>query len=354
MKVMTIFGTRPEIIRLSLIFKLLDERFNHVMVNTSQNYTYELNKIFFKDLQVRKPDYQLKTKTGNYGEEIADIIKNTSHILEKEKPDVLVILGDTNSGLSAIPAIRQGIKVVHLEAGMRSYDERMPEESNRTIIDHISSILLPYTVYSKDNLIRENIHPGKIFVIGNPIVDVIKYNIKNIEQSKQMEKMKLKKNSYFLVTAHRSENVDKIETLQGIFKALSSIQKKYKKRIIFPIHPRTKSKINFKTPKNIELISPLGFFDFTKLEKNALCLLSDSGTAQEEALYFKVPCVTIRKTTERPETIEAGSNIISGLEPKNIIASVETALTLDKNWEYELGDGKTSPKVINIIHSLFE
>ncbi len=266
----------------------------------------------------------------------------------------MIILGDTNSGLAAIPATRHKIKVVHLEAGMRSYDERMPEEINRTIIDHISSILLPYTIYSKDNLIREHIHPRKIFVIGNPIVDVIKHNITKIEDSKQMEKMKLKKYSYFLITAHRSENVDDPKTLKDIFEALSTIKKKYKKRVIFPIHPRTKSKINFKIPINIELIPPLGFFDFTKLEKNALCLLSDSGTTQEEALYFKVPCVTIRKTTERPETIEAGSNIISGLNPKNIVSSVETALTLKNDWEYKLGDGNTSSKVINIIHSLFQ
>jgi len=353
MKIMSIFGTRPEIIRLSRIFPLLDTNFEHVMINTSQNYTKELNSVFFDDLNIRKPDYDLKVNTEAYGVEVADVIVKTEKLLKKEKPDILLILGDTNSGLSAIPAANQGIKIAHLEAGMRSYDFRMPEEKNRVMIDHLSTVLLPYTPYSRENLIRENIHPSKIFVIGNPIIEVIEHYMPKIEKSKILQKLKLKKNDYFLITAHRSENVDDLKSLKNIFSGLEKIHQKFGKKIIYPIHPRTTSKMqNIKIPKGIELIDPLGFFDFTYLEKNAFCLLTDSGTVPEEALYFKKPCVTIRETTERPEIIEAGSNILSGLNPENILRSVEsiTSGKPDWHWKEALGDGKTSRKVINILH----
>ena len=213
MKVMSIFGTRPEIIRLSRIFSLMDTNFEHIMVNTSQNYTKELNSVFFDDLNIRKPDYDLKVNTEAYGIEVADVIVKTEKLLKKEKPDVLLILGDTNSGLSAIPAAHQGIKIAHLEAGMRSYDFRMPEEKNRVMIDHLSTVLLPYTPYSRENLIRENIHPSKIFVVGNPIIEVIDHYMSKINKSKIFQNLKLKKNDYFLVTAHRSENVDNKKSL---------------------------------------------------------------------------------------------------------------------------------------------
>lgn len=354
MKVMTIFGTRPEIIRLSIIFKLLDKNFEHIMVNTNQNYTYELNDVFFKDLSVRKADYDLKIKTGSYGNEIADIIRKSNEVLEREKPDVLLILGDTNSGLCALPAARYRIKIAHLEAGMRSYDDRMPEEMNRVTIDHLSTVLLPYTHYSRENLIRENVHPSRIFVVGNPIVDVIQNNIDKINKSKIMERLNLKASEYFLVTAHRSENVDDKKTLEDIFVALGQLHKRYKKRVIYPIHPRTDSKITFKIPEGVELMKPLGYYDFSLLEKNAFCLISDSGTTQEEALYFGIPCVTIRKTTERPETVEAGSNIVAGLNPENIVAAVNTFTAAKRSWQYTLGDGNTSSKVINIIQGMIQ
>ena len=350
---MSIFGTRPEIIRLSRIFALLDKNFDHVMVNTSQNYTRELNSVFFDDLNIRKPNYDLKVNTEAYGIEVADVIVKTEKLLKKEKPDLLLILGDTNSGLAAIPAAHQGIKIVHLEAGMRSYDFRMPEEKNRVMIDHLSTVLLPYTPYSRENLIRENIHPSKIFVIGNPIIEVIEHYMPKINKSKILQKLKLKKNDYFLVTAHRSENVDNLKSLKNIFSGLEKIQQKFGKKIIYPIHPRTTSKMkNIKIPKGIKLIDPLGFFDFTFLEKNAFCLLTDSGTVPEEALYFKKPCVTIRETTERPEIIEAGSNILSGLMPENILHSTESITSGKPDWQWNeaLGDGKTSRKVINILH----
>ncbi len=350
---MTVFGTRPEIIRMSRIFKLLDNNFDHVMVNTSQNFTYELNNVFFDEMKIRKPDYDMKINTKEYAKEVADVIVKAEKILKKEKPDILLILGDTNSGLSAIPAAYQGIKIAHLEAGMRSYDPRMPEEKNRVMIDHLSTVLLPYTHYSRENLIRENIHPSKIFVVGNPIIEVIEHYMPKIEKSKILQTLKLKKNNYFLVTAHRSENVDNHKSLKNIFSGLEKIHKKFGKKIIYPIHPRTTSKMkNIKIPNGIELIDPLGFFDFTYLEKNAFCLLTDSGTVPEESLYFKKPCVTIRESTERPEMIEAGSNILSGLKPEDILRSTES-ITMGKpdwQWKEALGDGKTARKVINILH----
>ena len=353
MKIMSVFGTRPEIIRLSRIFELLDTNFDHVMVNTSQNFTYELNSVFFDDMKIRKPDYDMKVNTEEYAKEVADVIVKSEKLLKKEKPDILLILGDTNSGLSAIPAAYQGIKIAHLEAGMRSYDPRMPEEKNRVMIDHLSTVLLPYTHYSRENLIRENIHPSKIFVVGNPIIEVIEYYMPKIDKSKILQKLKLKKNDYFLATAHRSENVDNPKSLNNIFSGLEKIHKKFNKKILFPIHPRTVSKIkNIEIPKGIELVDPLGFFDFTYLEKNAFCLLTDSGTVPEESLYFKKPCVTIRESTERPEMIEAGSNILSGLKPEDMLRATES-ITMNKpdwQWNEALGDGKAAKKVINILH----
>jgi UDP-N-acetylglucosamine 2-epimerase (non-hydrolysing) len=356
MKIMSIFGTRPEIIRLSRIFPLLDANFKHIMVNTNQNYTSELNSIFFSDLKIRKPDYNLNIKTEKFGTEISEIILQTEKIIVKEKPDVMIILGDTNSGLAAIIGAHYGIKIVHLEAGMRAYDFRMPEDKNRTLIDHLSSILLPYTNYSRENLVRENIHPSKIYVIGNPIIEVIDYFLPNIEKSDILKKMKLKEKEYFLITAHRSENVDNEENLKKIFLSLEKIQEKFKKRIIYPIHPRTLSKIkNIIIPKSIEIIKPLGFFDFTKLEKNAFCLITDSGTVPEESLYFKIPSVTIRETTERPEFIESGFNIIAGLEPDNVVSAVSiiTSNPLKGGWNSDFGNGDTSTKVLNILSGKF-
>ena len=352
MKIMSIFGTRPEIIRLSRIFPLLDANFQHVMVNTNQNFTPELNSIFFSELNIRKPDYTLKIKTGQFGTEVAKIISQTEKIIIKEKPDVMLILGDTNSGLSAIVAAHYGVKIVHLEAGMRAYDFRMPEDKNRTLIDHLSSVLLPYTNYSRENLIHENIHPSKIYVVGNPIIEVIDYFLPKIQKSKILEKMKLKEKEYILITAHRSENVDDENNLKKIFSSLEKINKKFKKRIIYPMHPRTLSKIkNIKIPKSIEIIKPLGFFDFTKLEKNAFCLITDSGTVPEETLYFKRPCITIRESTERLETIEAGANILSGLQPQQMLDAVETITSQKPSWGRNeiLGDGKTARKIVNIL-----
>ncbi|RZD41082.1 MAG: UDP-N-acetylglucosamine 2-epimerase (non-hydrolyzing) [Thaumarchaeota archaeon] len=353
MKILSLFGTRPEIIRLSRIFPLLDKNFEHIMVNTNQNYTKELNSVFFEQLKIRKPDYDLKIRTDAYGKEVAEIISKSEDLLKKESPDLVLILGDTNSGLAAIPAAHQNIKIAHLEAGMRSYDPRMPEEKNRVLIDHLSTVLLPYTPYSRENLIRENIHPSKIFVVGNPIIEVIEHYLPQIKKSDILKKLKLKKNDYFLITAHRSENVDDVNSLTTIFLGLEKIYKKFNKKIIYPMHPRTSSKLvkKIKIPNGIEIIAPLGFFEFSNLERNAFCLITDSGTIPEETLYFKKPCVTIRNTTERPETIESGANILTGLDSQNILESVITITSQKPKWQWDdsLGDGQTASKVINIL-----
>jgi UDP-N-acetylglucosamine 2-epimerase (non-hydrolysing) len=350
MKVATIFGTRPEIIRLSLIFPLLDNYFEHVMINTQQNFTNTLNKIFFKQLKIREPDYNLNVDTSNIGTQLSDTIRKTFDVLRKERPDWLLVLGDTYSGLSAIPASNLQIKIAHMEAGMRCYDWRVPEERNRTVIDHLATINLPYTNYSRENLIRENIHPSKIFVIGNPIVEILNQFKKEINSSTILKRLNLKPNGYILVTAHRSENVDNKETLASLMESLSLLKKVFDKRIIFPVHPRTLNKIINK-PKGVEMFSPVGLFDFTKLEQNAFCVISDSGTVPEECLFYNKPCVTIRKATERTEYVEAGSSMLSEIQPDQLVDAVNIMTTSKTNysWDERLGDGKTSRKVIQIL-----
>jgi UDP-N-acetylglucosamine 2-epimerase (non-hydrolysing) len=358
MKVMTVMGTRPEIIKLSRIMPLLDKHFDHTIVFTNQNFSPEMSSIFFKDMKVRKADYNLKIKTGQYGLEVSDIIKKSHDVMIKEKPDLLLLLGDVNSGLSSLSAANLGIKIAHIEAGMRSYDSRMPEERNRKIIDHLSSVNMVYTYNSKQNLIREDIHSRSIYVVGNPIVEVLSHNVDRIEKSDILNHLDLTNKEYILVTSHRSENVDDPETLKQIFKGLGEVYTKFQKLIIYPMHPRTSSKlINQKIPKGIKIIPPVGFFEFSKLEKYAFCIITDSGTVSEDASFFKTPCVTLRESTERPELIEIGSTILSGLNAQKLVDSVMTITSSDKNWDWQkaLGDGSTSQKVVNILQGkIFE
>lgn len=335
MKILTILGTRPEIIRLSRIIAKLDKLCDHVLVHTGQNYDFNLNDIFFQQLGVRKPDCFMDAK-GTFGEQIGTILVKIEKVLKDEKPDKFLVLGDTNSSIAAIMSKRMGIPVYHMEAGNRCYDDRVPEEVNRRIIDHSSDIFLPYTKRSRANLLHEGIPSERIYVTGNPIYEVIQHYDKQIRCSSILEELKLKAQRYFLVTMHREENVDIKERLTGVVDALEKLQEEYNIPIIVSTHPRTKKRMEefgiSADNKNINFLTPFGFFEFITLERNALCVLSDSGTVQEECAILKVPTVTIRDVTERPETIECGSNILSGIETETVVQCVRTILALDKEW----------------------
>ncbi|HUW17756.1 MAG TPA: UDP-N-acetylglucosamine 2-epimerase (non-hydrolyzing) [Sedimentisphaerales bacterium] len=336
MKILTILGTRPEIIRLSCIIPKLDKTCDHVLVHTGQNYDFNLNDIFFQQLEVRKPDCFLGAK-GTFGEQIGAILTRMEEVLKDEKPDKFLVLGDTNSSMAAIMAKRMGIPVYHMEAGNRCYDDRVPEEVNRRIIDHSSDVLLPYTERSRANLLREGIRGERIYVTGNPIYEVIQHYDAQIRRSLILQELKLEVQRYFLVTMHREENVDVRERLSGVVTALDGLQKEYGVPVIVSTHPRTKKRMaEFGVLANNEKVCfmpPFGFFDFIALERSALCVLSDSGTVQEECAIFRVPAVTIRDVTERPETLECGSNILSGAEAESVIRCVHTVLGLKGQWK---------------------
>jgi UDP-N-acetylglucosamine 2-epimerase (non-hydrolysing) len=336
MKVVTVLGTRPEIIRLSQVIKKLDRFCDHVLVHTGQNFDSNLSDVFFEQLEVREPDYYLGVRGNTFGEQIGQIISKCEKVLSDERPDKLLILGDTNSGLSAVVAKRLGIPVYHMEAGNRCYDDRVPEEVNRRVIDHSSDILLPYTERSRQNLLREGIPGERIYVTGNPIYEVIQHYDSQIRQSAILKALGLHENAYFLVTMHRAENVDIEERLIQLSAALDHLQKEYEMPLIVSTHPRTRMRLEaFGIGVENELVRflpPFGFFDFVKLERNAFCVLSDSGTVQEECAIFRVPNVTIRDVTERPETVECGSNILSGASVDRILACVRSVVDQKVTW----------------------
>jgi len=322
MKILTITGTRPELIRLSVIIKKLDKVVDHILVYTNQNYDPNLSTIFFNDLKIRKPDYYFNFEHKTIGDYLSKSFLEFENILLTEKPDKILVLGDTNSGLLSIIAEKYKIPIYHMEAGNRSYDKRLPEETNRKIIDHVSTINLPYTEDSKQILIDEGFERNKIFKTGNPIFEVISYFKKEIDDSKILNKLDIENIDYVLVTTHRTENVDNIESLTDIIKSINDISKNIK--VIFSVHPRTKDKLkkfNIKLNDNIIMNEPFGFFDFIKLEKNAKCVITDSGTVQEETTILNVPTLIIRESTERRETLESGHNILCGTNYDDIITS---------------------------------
>ena len=355
MKVMTVLGTRPEIIRLSLIIKKLDKYCDHILVHTGQNFEDSLNTIFFADLKLREPDYYLGVRGDSFAEQIGKIIIEIEKVILKEKPDRVLILGDTNSGLVSIVARRMGIPVFHMEAGNRCFDYRVPEEINRKVIDHSSTIFFPYTYRSKENLLNEGIANDKIYVIGNPIYEVIEHYAEEIQNSQILERLKVRPNQYFLVTMHRAENVDSEDRLKNLLISLDEINRKYDFPIICSLHPRTKSKIKEfglkVSNENIRLLEPFGFFDFVALEKNAQCVITDSGTVQEECCIFKVSNITIRDVTERPETLESGSNMLTSVSPDLILKSIDVVLNEGNEWgpPAEYLDKNVSSKVVKII-----
>jgi UDP-N-acetylglucosamine 2-epimerase (non-hydrolysing) len=336
MKIMTIFGTRPEIIRLSVVMKVLDQHCDHVTVHTGQNYVESLSDIFIRDLEVRPPNVHLGIRSSSFGDQAGQIFSKVDEVLEKERPDRVLILGDTNSALSAIVAARRGIPVFHMEAGNRCFDDRVPEEINRRIIDHSSTILMPYTERSRDNLLAEGIDKERVFVTGNPINEVLANFANQIDGSAALSQFDVQPFEYFLVTLHRAENTGRHERLASIFDGISQISSKFGKRVLVSVHPRTAERLkefNIRVDtERISLLEPLGFFDFVKLEKNALAVLTDSGTVQEECSIFRVPNITLRDVTERPETIECGSNVLSGSDPDSIVRTTTLALSNPANW----------------------
>jgi UDP-N-acetylglucosamine 2-epimerase (non-hydrolysing) len=359
MKVMTILGTRPEIIRLSSVIKACDRFFDHLLVHTGQNWDYTLNEVFFKDLNIRKPDYFLDVAGVHLGETIGNIISKSYKILLKELPEALLVLGDTNSTLSTISAKRLKIPIFHMEAGNRCFDQNVPEETNRRIVDHISDINLPYTEHSRRYLLLEGFRKDHIFVTGSPMAEVLFQQKEKIERSDVLGRLKLKKGEYILVSAHREENIDDERNFSDLVQALNKVAEEFKRSIVYSTHPRTYKRIKEKAIKFNPLIKnlePFGFLDYNKLQKNAFCVISDSGTLSEESSILGFPAVLFRTSTERPEVLDKGSMVIGGIKPSHLVQAVHTARkTFDEFSNHPLPldylDTNVSMKVVKIIQS---
>jgi UDP-N-acetylglucosamine 2-epimerase (non-hydrolysing) len=337
-KILTILGTRPEVIRLALVIARLDELCDHVLVHTGQNYEPSLSDVFFSGLGIRAPDHALDCRGVSFGEQIGAMLSAVDRVLKLERPDGVLILGDTNSGLSAILARRRGIPVFHMEAGNRCYDDRVPEEINRRIIDQSSSVLMPYTQRSKENLLREGIASERIFVTGNPIHEVLTHFAGGIDRSDVHKRLGLEPRSYFLVTMHRAETVDDEGRLRGLVDALTAVSDKYGQPVVCSLHPRTRDRMTrlgmeFDDDAAVRYLEPLGLFDFVALEREARCVLTDSGTVQEECAILRVPSVTLRDVTERPETIDVGSNMLVGVRTEAVLRGVEVVLSEPPAWQ---------------------
>lgn len=356
LKLVTVIGTRPEIIRLSEIIKLADDSFDHILVHTGQNFDYTLNEIFFEQLGLRKPDYFLGVTGNHLGDTIGNIISKSYDVFLKERPDALLVLGDTNSVLCTIPAKRLKIPIFHMEAGNRCFDQNVPEEINRKISDHISDINLTYTEHSRRYLSSEGFRKDHIFVSGSPLYEVIQKNMKGFEESNILNRLNINSGKYFVVSAHREENIDLEDNFYKLAESLNVVASEYQMPIIFSTHPRTKnrlSKSKFLFNKLIINMPPFGFYDYIKLQMNAYCVLSDSGTISEESSILNFPAVLIRTSTERPEAIEAGTVILGGITTNGILNSIKLCLNTFKIQEVILPQEYTvmnvSTKVVRII-----
>lgn len=328
MKVMVIVGTRPEIIRLAPTICRLRESLDCVLVHTGQNFSYELNGIFFEDLELEPPDHYLGVAGNTLAETLGTIIIKTDTILEKEKPDAILVLGDTNSALSVIPAKRRKIPIFHYEAGNRCFDQRVPEEINRRIVDHVSDINLTYSEIAKQNLLRENFPMDRVFNIGSPMYEVIEKNKIKIDQSTVLNELKLEKGKYFVLSAHREENVDDEDRLKNLFRSLEAILERYPFPVIFSVHPRTEKKLNnlkVSISDRIVKMKPLGFTNYIALQKDSFCVLSDSGTITEESAILNFPAVNIRDTHERLEGMEQAAVVMTGFSKVRILEGIESA-----------------------------
>ena len=343
MKVMTLVGTRPEIIKLSRVIDELDRQTDHVLVHTGQNYDYELNEIFFKELDIRKPDHFLNAAGKTAAETIGKVIAKADEVIQKEAPDAFLLLGDTNSCLAAISAKRRKVPVFHMEAGNRCFDERVPEEINRRMVDHLSDINMPYTEHARRYLLREGFPSERIIKTGSPMKEVLHYYLPKIRASNVLSRLKLSKNRYFLVSAHREENVDSEENFSDLLESLNALSKKYRRPVIVSTHPRTRRKLESlgasKAERKISFMKPLGLPDYVHLEMNAQCVISDSGTITEESSLLGFPAVTIRQAHERPEGMDEGTLIMCGLKSERVLQSVEMVLS-------QHGEGKPPYRVV--------
>jgi len=355
MKLLTVVGTRPELIRLSLLFRLLEGAgVEHTLVHTGQNYDPRLSDIFFEELELPRPDHYLDVAAERVGAQIGAIVERSEEVMLETKPDALLILGDTNSGLSAISAARHNIPIFHMEAGNRCFDWRVPEEKNRKLIDHISTWLLPYTPRSREYLLAEGIHPTKIMVSGNPIVEVLEHFRPRWEASNVLAELELAEGRYVLATVHREETVDYPDRLQAICAGLGLVAEEYDAPVVWSVHPRTRRRLesgDYPLDPRLRLAEPFGFFDFVRLQASALCVVTDSGTVQEESSLLHIPAVTCRDTTERPETVECGSNVLSGVaDPENLLRCVRLMVDGSRDWVSPYaGDRDVAERVLKFV-----
>ena len=359
LKLMTIVGTRPEIIKMSAIIKKCDKYFDHILVHTGQNYDYQLNQVFFNDLGLREPDYYLGVVGKDLGETMGNVIAKSYELMSKVKPDAIIVLGDTNSCLCVIAAKRLHIPVFHMEAGNRCKDENLPEEVIRRIVDVTADVNLCYSEHARRYILGSGVRPEYTFVVGSPMREVLDGCKKEIGNSKILEELNLKKNGYILLSAHREENIDNEENFISLMNAVNSMAEKYDMPILYSCHPRSKKYIearNFKFDKRVIQHQPLGFFDYNKLQQNAFCVVSDSGTIPEEGSYFKFPAVSVRTSTERPEAMDKGVFVIGSITSEQVLQAVDLAVEMHKNGDDGLtvpsyDDENVSTKVVKIIQS---
>lgn len=362
LRLMTIIGTRPEIIRLSAVIKCCDKYFDHILVHTGQNYDYTLNQVFFEDLNLREPDFFLESVGKDLGETMGNIIAKSYELMQKEKPDAVLMLGDTNSALSAISAKRLKIPIFHMEAGNRCWDWNVSEMINRKIVDHISDINMPYTEHSRRYLISEGIDGKTIFVTGSPMREVLRDHMEEIEKSDVLTRLNLEKGKYILLSAHREENIDLEDNFMDLMNSINNIAEKYQMPVIYSTHPRSKKFIEqrgFQFHPLVTNMKPFGFLDYNKLQMNAYCVLSDSGTLSEESAMLHFPAVLIRTSTERPEVLDKGTIVIGGIKGQDVEQAMELAVSMFENGEEtvmaeDYADTNVSVKVVKLIQSYTE
>lgn len=355
-KVMTVVGTRPEIIRLAATIKRLDATVDHVLVHTGQNYDYELNEIFFEELGLRSPDHFMGVDTGSLGKVLGGVLEGTERLLAEVQPDVLLVLGDTNSCIAALMAARKGVPVYHMEAGNRSFDSNVPEETNRRMVDHVSDYNLAYTEHARRNLLAEGKHPRQIIVTGSPMREVLEAQREAIDASDVLERLELNAGEYFLLSAHREENVDSPARLSQLLDCLEALRDEYQLPILASTHPRTRKHLGAlgREVEGVTWHKPLGFNDYNRLQLSAKCVLSDSGTIAEESSMLDFPAVTLRDSIERPEALDTGAILMTGLDPENIIEAVRLAITQNRvTVPADYAIDNTSVRVVNFLISTY-